>query len=103
MSSEKNVPQEKDWWEQEDKGYNTDNKVKTEFPWGENTKKMIKERLGVVDKDTGDDSRIFAGDKQENYEYDGEEKIVDESKEEVMTMTMTRTPLPPPLTMYDDD
>jgi hypothetical protein len=61
MSSEKYVPQEKDWWEQEDKGYNMDSKVNTEFPWGENTKRMIKERLGVVDKDTDDDSRIITG------------------------------------------
>ena len=28
MSSEKNGPQEKDWWEQEDKGYDTDSKVR---------------------------------------------------------------------------
>jgi hypothetical protein len=33
MSSEKNVPQEKDWWEQEDEGYDTDSKVNTECLW----------------------------------------------------------------------
>ena len=61
MSSEKNVPQEKDWWEQEGKEYNTDSKVNTDFLWEEKNKRMIKERLGVVDKDTDDDSRIITG------------------------------------------
>ena len=38
ISSEKNVPQEKDWWEQEE-GYDTDSKVNTEFLWNEKNKK----------------------------------------------------------------
>jgi hypothetical protein len=38
MSSEKNVPQEKDWWEQEDEGYDTDSKVNTYFLWEEKPK-----------------------------------------------------------------
>ena len=54
ISSEKNVPQEKDWWEQEE-GYNTDSKVNTEFLWNEKTKKIIKDRMGVGDEDTDDD------------------------------------------------
>jgi len=33
MSSEKNGPQEKDWWEQEDKGYNTDRNLNKGFDW----------------------------------------------------------------------
>jgi hypothetical protein len=58
MSSEKNVPQEKDWWEQEDEGYDTDSKVNTEFLWEEKNKRIIKNRLGVVHEDTDDDGRI---------------------------------------------
>jgi len=42
MSSEKNVPQEKDWWEQEDEGYDTDRKVNTEFLWEEKTKGLLR-------------------------------------------------------------
>ncbi len=80
MSSEKNGPQEKDCWEQEDKGYDTDSKVNTEFLWEDKTKWIIKERLGVVDEDTDDDSKI-QGEEKENYEDDGE-KIGDESKED---------------------
>jgi len=57
ISSEKNVPQEKDWWE--DEGYNTDSKVNTEFLWEEKTKRIIKDRLGVVHEDTDDDGRII--------------------------------------------
>jgi hypothetical protein len=43
MSSEENGPQEqeKDWWEQEDKGYNTNSKVNTEFLWEDETKRII--------------------------------------------------------------
>jgi hypothetical protein len=33
MSSEKNRPQEKDWWEQEDEEYNRDRKLKAEYDW----------------------------------------------------------------------
>ena len=65
MSKEKNVPQEKDCWEQEDKGYDTDSKVNTEFLWEEKTKRIIKDRLGVEHEDTNDDSRISIGEKQE--------------------------------------
>jgi hypothetical protein len=65
--SEKNAPQEKVWWEQEDEGYNSDSKVNTDFLWEEKTKRMIKERLGVVEEDTDDDSRIITGEELENY------------------------------------
>ncbi len=65
--SEKNVPQEKDWWEQEE-GYATDSKVNTEFLWEEKTKQIIKDRMGVGDDNTDDDSD------------DGEGKIVGERK-----------------------
>ena len=81
-SSEMYEPQEKDWWEQEDKGYDTDRKLNTEFHWEGKNKKMIKERLGVVDEDTDDDRRIITKEERENDEDDGEEKIVDESKED---------------------
>jgi len=70
ISSEKNVPQEKDWWEQE-KGYDTDSKVNTEFLWNEITKRIIKERMGVGDEDTDDDGDDGEGD------IVGEGKIVD--------------------------
>jgi hypothetical protein len=65
--SEKNVPQENDWWEQEE-GYDTDSKVNTEFLWEEKTRRIIKDRMGVGDDNTDDDSD------------DGEGKIVGERK-----------------------
>jgi hypothetical protein len=37
MSSEKNRPQEKNWWEEEDKGYNTDRDLKSEYDWEDKT------------------------------------------------------------------
>ena len=46
MSSEKNGPQEKEWWEQEDKEYDTDSKVNTEFLWEDKTKWIIRRDLG---------------------------------------------------------
>ena len=55
-------------------------KVNTEFLWEDKTKWIIKERLGVVDEDTDDDSEI-QGEEKENYEDDGE-KIGNESKED---------------------
>ena len=58
MSSKKNRPQEKDWWKQEGEGYNTDRNLKAEYDWEDKTKRMIKERLGVVEEDTDDDSEI---------------------------------------------
>jgi hypothetical protein len=61
ISSEKNVPQEKDWWEQEE-GYDTDSKVNTEFLWNEKTKRIIKDRMGVGDEDTDDDGDDGEGD-----------------------------------------
>ena len=70
ISSEKNVPQEKDWWEQEE-GYDTDSKVNTEFLWNEKTKRIIKERMGVGDEDMDDDGDDGEGD------IVGEGKIVD--------------------------
>ncbi len=73
-------PQKKDWWEQEDKGYNTDSKVNTEFLWEDETKRIIKERLGVVDEGTDDDIGI-EGEEEENYEEEDAEKRVDKSKE----------------------
>jgi hypothetical protein len=72
-SSEKCGPQEKDWREHEDELYNMDSKVNTEFLWEDETKRIIKERRGVVDEDTDDDSG-------NNYEDDGE-KRVDKFKE----------------------
>ena len=70
ISSEKNVPQEKDWWEQEE-GYDTDSKVNTEFLWEEKTKQLIKDRMGVGEEDTDDDGDDGEGD------IVGEGKIVD--------------------------
>ena len=55
-------------------------KVNTEFLWEDKTKWIIKERLGVLDEDTDDDSEI-QGEEKENYEDDGE-KIGNESKED---------------------
>jgi len=54
MNSKKNGPQGKDWWEQEDKGYNTDRNLKVEYDWEDKTNRMIKKRLGVVEEDTDD-------------------------------------------------
>ena len=75
ISSEKNVPQEKDWWEQEE-GYDTDSKVNTEFLWEEKTKRIIKDRMGVGDEDTDDD-----GDDSEG-KIVGEGKIVKEEDDD---------------------
>ena len=75
ISSEKNVPQEKDWWEQEE-GYDTDSKVNTEFLWEEKTKRIIKDRMGVGDEDTDDD-----GDDSEG-KIVGEGKIVNEEDDD---------------------
>ena len=55
MSSEKNGPQEKDCWEQEDKGYKTDRNLKAEYDWEDKAKRMIKERLGRVEEEMDDD------------------------------------------------
>ena len=79
MSSEKTGTQKKAWWEQEDEGYNTDSKVNTEFQWEDKTKRIINERMGVVNEDTDDDIGI-EGEEDNNYEEDGE-KRVDKSKE----------------------
>ncbi len=49
MSSGKNKPKEKDWQEKEDKGYNTDRNLKAEYDREDKTKRMIKERLGMVE------------------------------------------------------
>ncbi len=78
--SKENGPQEKDWWEQEDEGYNTHIYLKAKYDWEDETKRIIKERLGLVDKDTEDDSRS-EGEEKENYENDGE-NIVDEANED---------------------
>ena len=75
MISEKNVPQEKDWWEQEE-GYDTDSKVNTEFLWEEKTKQIIKDRMGVGDEDSDDDSDDGEG------SIVGEGKIVDEEEDD---------------------
>ena len=75
ISSEKNVPQEKDWWEKEE-GYDTDSKVNTEFLWEEKTKQIIKDRMGVGDEDSDDDSDDGEGSKV------GEGKIVDEQEDD---------------------
>ncbi len=55
LSSKKNRPQEKHWWEQEDEEYNTDRNLKAEYDWEDKTKRVIKERLGVVEEETDDD------------------------------------------------
>jgi len=57
----------------------TKNCTKT-FDWEDKRKRMIKERLGVVDKDTDDDSGS-EGEKNEVYEDDGE-KIGNASKDD---------------------
>jgi hypothetical protein len=75
ISSEKNVPQEKDWWEKEE-GYDTDSKVNTEFLWEEKTKQIIKDRMGVGDEDSDDDSDDGEG------SIVGEGKIVDEEEDD---------------------
>ena len=75
ISSEKNVPQDKDWWEKEE-GYDTDSKVNTEFLWEEKTKQIIKDRMGVGDEDSDDDSDDGEGSKV------GEGKIVDEQEDD---------------------
>ena len=66
MSSQKVRPQEKHWWEQEDKGYNTDRNWKAEYDWEDKTKRMIKERLGILEEET-DDDRVseIEGEKQQ--------------------------------------
>ena len=79
MNSEKTGTQKKAWWEQEDEGYNTDSNVNTEFQWEDKTKRIINERMGVVNEDTDDDIGI-EGEEDNNYEEDGE-KRVDKSKE----------------------
>jgi hypothetical protein len=48
--------------------------VNTEFLWEEETKRIIKERLGVVDEDT-DDDRGIEGEEEDNYEEDGEKRV----------------------------
>ena len=80
MSSEKNGTQKKAWWEQEDKGYNTDSKVNTEFLWEDKTKRIIKERMGVVGEDSDDDDSKIEGEEEDNYEEDGERRV-NKSKE----------------------
>ena len=79
MSSEKTGTQKKAWWEQEDEGYNTDSNVNTEFQWEDKTKRIINERMGVVNEDTDDDIGI-EGEDDNNYEEDGEMRV-NKSKE----------------------
>jgi hypothetical protein len=79
MSSEKTGIQKKDWREQEDEGYMMDSNVIIQFLWEDKTKRIIRERLGVVDEDTDDDIGI-EGEEDNNYEEDGE-KRVNKSKE----------------------
>jgi len=66
MSSQKVRPQEKHWWEQEDKGYNPDRNLKAQYDWEDKTKRMIKERLGILEEERDDDrvSKI-KGEKQQ--------------------------------------
>jgi hypothetical protein len=91
MSSEKNGPQEKDWWEQEDEGYNRDSKVNTVFLWEDETKRIIKERLGVVDKDTDDDSGI-EGEEKESMRMMVKKELMNLRRTMMMMMsTMTMT------------
>jgi hypothetical protein len=79
MSSEKTGIQKKDWREQEDEGYMMDSNVIIQFLWEDKTKRIIRERLGVVDEDT-DDYIGIEGEEDNNYEEDGE-KRVNKSKE----------------------
>jgi hypothetical protein len=77
MSSEKTGTQKKAWWEQEDEGYNTDSNVNTEFQWEDKTKRIIKERMGVVNEDTDNEDGI-EGEDDNNYEEDGEKRNEDD-------------------------
>jgi hypothetical protein len=45
MSSKKNRHQEKNWWEDEDKGYNTDRDLKAEYDWEDKTIGKIRRDL----------------------------------------------------------
>jgi hypothetical protein len=45
MSNEKNSPQEKHWWDKEDKGYHMDRDLNAEYDWEDKTIGKIKERL----------------------------------------------------------
>ncbi len=67
--------QEKDWWEQEDEGYNTNRNLKAEYDWEGKTKRIIKERLGVVDKETDDDGVSEIEGEKNNHDEDDGEKI----------------------------
>ena len=83
MSSEKNRPQENDWWEQEDKVYNTDRNLKAEYDQEDKTKRMIKERLGVVEEETDDDGVSKIEGEKNNHDKDDGEKIGDNIKRQV--------------------
>ena len=50
MSSEKNRPQEKHWWKEDDEGCNTDINLKAEYDWEDKTIRNINVRLGVVEE-----------------------------------------------------
>jgi hypothetical protein len=65
MSSKKNRPQEKNWWEEEDKGYNTDRDLKAEYDWEDKTIGKNKERLGM-EEETDDDGDGEIEDAQNN-------------------------------------
>jgi len=92
ISSEKNVPQKKDWWEKEE-GYDTDSKVNTEFLWEEKTKQIIKDRMGVGDEESDDDSddgegsiigegQIVDGEEDDDDEDDDDNKKKDDNNNE---------------------
>ncbi len=50
MSSEKNRPQEKHWWEVEDEGYNSDLNLKAEYDWEDKTIENISAIMGIEEE-----------------------------------------------------
>ncbi len=50
MSSEKNIWQEKHWWEEEDEGYNSDLNLKVEYDWEDKTIENISVRLWMEEE-----------------------------------------------------
>ena len=96
MSCEKNSPQEKHWWEEEDKGYNTDRDLMAEYDWEDKTIGKIKERLGLEEETDDCRNSKIEGDQNNNGKYNGGKTedsvekeggkvvggIIEESKEE---------------------
>jgi hypothetical protein len=68
MSSKKNSPQIKPWWEVEDEGYDSDLDLKAEYDWEDTTVGKIKERLGIEE---GTDDYDEEGSGKNNDDRDG--------------------------------